>query len=433
MNVSQGRSAALAILAEVARGRRLDRSFDRHAGGLPDLERRFAHELAYGTVRYRGRLDHLIALELDRPLERLERSVLDVLRLGAYQVLLMEVPSYAAVSQAVEQVRAAGASKASGLVNAVLRAVARAGAEPARFPSFAADPAAYLATWGSHPRWLIDRWLARWDADEVRRLVEANNRIPRLAFVPLRPGPAGLDEASAAIEALGGRAEPSGYGADSLIVDGVGVELLLSRVAGFVQDPAATRVARFVAAPAGGIVADLCAAPGGKALYLARSGAYVVASDPSEARLELLRANVDRTGLAVKLVRARAEAPAVAAPDVVLVDAPCTGTGTLRRHPDARWRLAPADVAALARVQARILRGAAGAVPSGGLLVYSTCTLEQEENEGVVDDFLAAHGDFRLERSPLSELEEVDSQGRLMMSPARTGYDGGFAARMRRT
>ena len=157
MGVSPGRGAALAVLAEVGRGRRIDRSFDSRAHALDDLERRFAHELAYGTVRFCGRLDHLIARSLDRPLERLERAVLDALRLGAYQVLFMDVPSYAAVSQAVDQVRAAGAPRASGLVNAVLRAVAREGDVDAHYPAFASDPAGYLSTWGSHPRWMVER------------------------------------------------------------------------------------------------------------------------------------------------------------------------------------------------------------------------------------------------------------------------------------
>lgn len=433
MGLSPGRTAALGVMAEVARGRRLDRAFDRRTRGLSDLERRFAHELSYGTVRFRGRLDHLIALHLDRPLDRLERPVLDVLRLGAYQVLFMEVPSYAAVSQAVDLVRAAGASKASGLVNAVLRAVARAGDDASQFPSFGDDPAAYLSTWGSHPRWMIDRWLARWSADEVRRLVEANNRVPPLAIVPLLRGDEARAQAIAAIEALGGRAAPAGRGADALVVEGVGVEAVLERVPAFVQDPAATLVGRFVDVRPGQIVADLCAAPGGKALYLARAGAYVVASDPSMSRLALLADNVARTGLSVRVVRARAEAPPVATADVVLVDAPCTGTGTLRRHPDARWRLSPGDVSSLARVQARIVRGAARAVPSGGLLVYSTCTLEVEENEGVVDGFLEAHGDFHGEFAPALGFDDVDDRGRLAVSPARSGFDGAFAARMRRT
>ncbi len=431
MGVSPGRGAALAVLAEVGRGRRIDRSFDSRAHALDDLERRFAHELAYGTVRFRGRLDHLIARSLDRPLERLERAVLDVLRLGAYQVLFMDVPSYAAVSQAVDQVRAAGAPRASGLVNAVLRAVAREGDVDAHYPAFASDPAGYLSTWGSHPRWMVERWLARWGADEVRQLVEANNRPPPLGFVPLRRGESGLDEACAAIEAAGGSAARVGRGADSLWVEGLAVDALLEAVPGFVQDPAATLVGRYVGVREGDTVADLCAAPGGKALYLARAGAYVVASDPTSIRLALLRANVARTGLAIRVVRARAEDPPIARADVVLVDAPCTGTGTLRRHPDARWRLSAADVTRLARVQARILQGASRAVPRGGVLVYSTCTLEREENEGVVDGFLAGNAGFGLEASPVSGLEDVDERGCLAVLPARTGFDGAFAARMR--
>ena len=220
-------------------------------------------------------------------------------------------------------------------------------------------------------------------------------------------------------------------------MEGSDPRTLLERIPGFIQDAAAALVCRYAAPPEGGLVADLCAAPGGKALSLARRAGYVLAADPSVPRLRLLRENRERLGLPVGVVRARAEEPplgsvGVAAPDLVLVDAPCTGTGTLGRHPDARWRLRPGTPERMARIQARILDGAAEAVPSGAILVYSTCTLEEEENLGVVEDFLREHVDFRWAPPEDPELE-LNEDGWLEVLPQHTGYDGAFAARLVRT
>jgi 16S rRNA (cytosine967-C5)-methyltransferase len=181
-----------------------------------------------------------------------------------------------------------------------------------------------------------------------------------------------------------------------------------------------------------GWIADLCAAPGGKALGLAARGGRVVAGDRSAARVRLLAANVARTGLPVAALVARAESPPLADARVVLLDVPCTGTGTLRRHPDARWRLGPGDPATLAAVQDAILDGGARAVAPGGLLVYSTCTLEPEENEERVAAFLARHPDFRPEPAEPVDPIHLDAAGRLAVLPWRSGSDGAFAARMRR-
>ncbi len=393
---------------------------------MDDRERRFAHELVYGTVRLRGRLDHLLAARLERPLDALDVPVLDVLRLGAYQILYMEVPDYAAVSQAVELAPRRGA----GLVNAVLRAVGRAGAEPSSFPEPESDPAAWLATWGSHPRWLIDRWLARWSVDEVRDLVRRDNEVPPLTLLPLRDDPA---QAVARLEAAGLSARPvAAWSRCVELAAGTDPVRALAALPAVVQDPGAALVVEYAAPSGKGWAADLCAAPGGKALALAARGHRVLAADRSEARVRLLAENVARTQLAVRTVVARAERPPLTGAPLVLLDVPCTGTGTLRRHPDARWRLGPGDPAVLATAQDAILDGGATAVPSGGLLVYSTCTLEPEENEERVDAFLGRHPDFRLEPSDTVDKVHLDARGCLAVLPWRSGSDGAFAARLRR-
>lgn len=455
-DVTPGRLAALDILARTARGQRLDRALDRVATDLDSRERALAYDLSYGATRLRGRLDHLLAPHVQGGLARLDPPVLATLRLGLYQLLYQSVPAYAAVSQAVELARAAGAGRASGLVNAVLRRAGEAGDDSERFPEPEADPAGFLSTWGSHPRWLIERWLARWPVAEVRRLVELNNTIPELHLVPLDGD---LEGAATALQGAGGEVDALRL-PGSLRVRGLDPVRALSRVPGFIQDPAASLVCRYAAPPPDALVADLCAAPGGKALYLARGARYVLAADPSGPRLKPVRDNVRRTGLPVGVVQARAEAAPLAtsgagAVDLVLVDVPCSGTGTLRRHPDARWRLKPEAPEELAVVQLRILEGAARVVPPGALLVYSTCTLEPEENAGVVEAFLARHPDFRVEpprthemepeeeRGPAEEVgpaEEglpgralpMSADGYLQVLPQDSGWDGAFAVRLRR-
>jgi 16S rRNA (cytosine967-C5)-methyltransferase len=206
---------------------------------------------------------------------------------------------------------------------------------------------------------------------------------------------------------------------------------VLAVIEAAVQDAGAALVPVYADPPRGARAADLCAAPGGKTLALTRTASYVFAADRSPARLRLLRDNLRRTGRHAGVVAARAEAPPLRSMEFVLLDGPCTGTGTLRRHPDARWRLRPEDVGKLAAVQAAMLDAAAEIVPPGGLLVYSTCTLEREENQEQITRFLARHPAFRLEPGGALEPGLLDG-GYLEVLPHRTGFDGAFAARMRR-
>jgi 16S rRNA (cytosine967-C5)-methyltransferase len=202
----------------------------------------------------------------------------------------------------------------------------------------------------------------------------------------------------------------------------------------FVQDPASTLVAQFAAFADGAVVADVCSAPGGKTLELARSARAVLAGDRSWARLQRVIANVRRLGAAnVHPFVGDARHPALAPVDGVLVDAPCTGTGTFRRHPDARWRLKVSDLAVMRALQREILGAAAAVVRPGGLLVYSTCSLEPEENDAPVDEFLAERADFAIEAPPAGAVPESVLDGeRLRVLPHRHGVDGAFAARLRR-
>ncbi len=432
MSLTAPRRAALETLRAVRRGELLDRAFAGAAAALSTRDRAWTQELVYGTLRLRGRLDHLLAAFVRRGLDAVRPDVLDALRLGAYQLREMgSVPAYAAVSQAVEMVRGAVGQGATGLVNGVLQSLRREG-DAVVFPAFEDDPVAHLVSWGSHPRWLVERWLRFFGADATRALVEANNTRPELFLRPVGVPPS---EALAALAADGIDVARVSFAPDALRVAGPATAFdALAALPALVQDPAAGLVARYAAVPAGARVADLCAAPGGKAIELAQDAGYLAAADMSWDRLARLRENVARLpGQRMGLVVADARTPPFRPVDVVIVDAPCTGTGTLRRHPDGRWRLRPEDLIALARLQFEILEAAAAVVAPGGLLVYATCSLEPEENEERMDAFLAGHPEF--EPAPPAAMPDpalLDGRGRLVVRPWVFGADGAFAARLRR-
>ena len=402
-------------------GELADRAFVRLVAKLEARDRPWLHELVYGTLRLRGRLDYILGNFMKRDTARLDADVLDILRLGAYQLLEMDsVPAYAAVSQAVELTKTSKARSASGLVNGVLQSLRRDQA------SLVKDRRA----WASHPDWLLDRWIARFGFDEAMALADANNRRPSL-FV--RPVGIGLSEAISQLQERGINAEE--VAADALrIDDGASVIDVLNAIPAIVQDPAAGLVAKYAALD--GVVADLCAAPGGKAIAIADrlKRGFVLASDVSAGRMQRLTENVMRIGqLPVHVAVADARFPIVASCDGVLLDAPCTGTGTFMRHPDGKWRIQPADLQALVQLQAELLDAAAPIVKRGGTLVYSTCSIEPEENETQVLNFLERHNTFRLASPPSwYEPTQLNERGMLMMLPHRHGFDGAFAARLER-
>ncbi len=434
MSLTESRRIALEVLRATRRGELLDRALAALAGGLDPRDRAWTQELVYGTVRLRARLDFLLAGFVRRGVGSLQPDVRDALRLGVYQLREMGgVPEYAAVSQSVELAREVAGEGAAGLVNGVLQAVRRDG-DKVRFPDYEEDPVAWLTTWGSHPRWLVERWLRFFGPDETRALVEANNTRPELFLRPLGLPP------SAALETLTQadvEAARVSFAPDALRVAAPRTAReALDRVPGLVQDPAAGLVARYAAIPDGSVVIDLCAAPGGKALVFAERARYVAAADNAPDRLLRVRENLARVpGLAVGLVAADARTPPFRPVDAVVVDAPGTGTGTFRRHPDGRWRLRPEDVVALARLQYEILEAAAPLVGPGGLLVYATCSLEPEENEERMDAFLSAHPEFEVappEAGVVPDARMLDERGRLVVRPWLFGVDGAFAARLRR-
>jgi 16S rRNA (cytosine967-C5)-methyltransferase len=432
--VTDSRLAAAEICADLRQGELLDSSFDRRTQRLEPRDRRWTRELVYGMLRRRSWLDALLAERVSGGLARLDADVIDLLRLGAYQLLAMgSVPPYAAIGQTVELVKRRHGIGASKLANAVLRRLDRE-RDALSLPT-AADTVDALAQEFSHPRWIVARWLARWGEADTRRLLAANNEEAPLVA---RPYHVVREQLEAMLEAAGVETADAPLVSDSLVLaGGVGAmtELGAFRKGLFhLQDPASTLVTRYASVPTGAIVADVCAAPGGKSLELARTAALVLAGDASRTRIARVRENVRRLDARNVLpFVADAMQPPLRDMDAVLVDAPCTGTGTFRRHPDARWRLKASDLAVMPTLQREILRASASAVRPGGLLVYSTCSLEEEENDQQVATFLAEHPDWHLEPPPTGVVpDSVLDEGLLRVLPQHHGTDGAFAARFRR-
>ncbi|HEY0931560.1 MAG TPA: 16S rRNA (cytosine(967)-C(5))-methyltransferase RsmB [Gemmatimonas sp.] len=437
--ITPSRSAAAGILGDVHAGHLLDQSFERRTTTLDARDRRWVQELVWGVLRHRERIDAILASRIRGGLSVLDDAVLDVLRLGTHQLLSMDsVPPYAAIGQSVEAVKRKHGIGAAKLVNAVLRRVDRERASIE--PTLPADPVEALALTHSHPAWVVGRWAARFGLDHTASLLALNNTPAPVVVRPHGVSAAMLADSLTQSD-VSTRDVP--MVPESLEITG---PVALTEVEAFrrgqfyVQDPAASLVAQYAHVAEGSAVADLCAAPGSKALELARRAGTVIAADRSEARVERMRSGFDRLGVdttsparTMITMVADATAPTIDPVDAVLVDVPCTGTGTFRRHPDARWRLQASDFAVLGTLQRQILHAAAGVVRAGGLLIYSTCSLEPEENDDVVDAFLASHPDFVVEPPPTGVVSDaVIDRGRLRVLPQQHGFDGAFAVRLRR-
>lgn len=431
--VTESRLAATLILADLRAGLLLDGSFERRTQPLDARDRRWVQELVWGMLRTRGRLDAILAERVRGGIAKIDVDLADLLRLGAYQLLYMgSVPPYAAIGQMVQLAKQRHGIGASKLANAVLRRIDRERDQIE--PPTPADELEALGQAHSHPRWVVQRWSERWGLDETRALLEANNAP---AHIVVRPYGIVREQLEAMLHGADVETFDVPRVPDSLrLAGGVALTELgaFKQGALYVQDPAATLVVQYANVPEGSIVADLCAAPGSKALELTRRASIVLAADRNMTRVDRMMQGFGRLDAErLQVIVADALAPAISAVDAVLVDVPCTGTGTFRRHPDARWRLQVSDFAVLGALQKQILRAAAKVVKPGGLLIYSTCSLELEENDDQIRMFLADHPDFTIE-APASGVvsDDVLDNGCLRVLPHRHGFDGAFAARMRR-
>ena len=416
---------------------------ERLAGAtLAEDDVRLCTQLVYGTLAWQGRLDHHLAALFKRPLARLEADVLCALRLGLYQLLFLErVPAYAAIDTSVSLVAERGRGP-RGLVNALLRK-ASAGPHTLALPP-AADRTRRLAVEWSHPEWLVARWIAEHGAEEMDAMLRADNEPPPTTL-RVNPARAAQSDVTAELARHGIPASPGRWAASAVVIERGGVRAagaaLLETGQVSLQSEASQLVVDLLDPRPGMTVLDACAAPGGKTTAIAerlRGAGRVLALDPRRAGLARLGVECRRLGLE-RVLAAVGDArfpPARPGFDAVLVDAPCSGLGTLRRHPEVRWRRRPEDVPRLAALQKAILDRSAPLVRPGGTLVYAVCTLTREENEGVLEDFLAGHPRFGVEpatrvlRGEARDL--VGADGCVRTYPHRHALDGFFAVRLAR-
>jgi 16S rRNA (cytosine967-C5)-methyltransferase len=397
---------------------------------LPDPDRRLAHELAAGVLRQRSVLDQQLAPLVARGWDSVAAELQDILRMGAYQLTALErVPPHAAVDTSVALAKAAGGARAAGFVNAILRRLTHSERSPG---TGAAGNARALAAEYSHPLWLVQRWLEVFGRPGTEDLLRWNNTRPRLILQPAR---AGLETMSDRWRAEGIEVQPAAFGAGLVTDRSRPVDLPGYQEGHFiVQDPAHALLVRFADPPVGAVIYDACAAPGGKTIALGRGSGTIAAGEVSRTRARRLAENLARAGSGREHVLvADATHPPVRSADLVLLDAPCLGTGTFARHPDARWRVTPEALASVVQLQAELLEGVTAVVASGGLLVYSTCSLEPEENQRQVDDFLTRHPEFRREPGGDVPPSLLSPEGDLMILPQHHGMDGAYGARLRRT
>ncbi|NIM01611.1 MAG: 16S rRNA (cytosine(967)-C(5))-methyltransferase RsmB [Acidobacteria bacterium] len=436
------RATAAEILDRVERsGAWASRLLETHEQRFADRrDRALLHETVLGVLRGQRLLDAALQRASHRPLSELDGLVRATLRVGAYALISLDrVPDHAAVSTAVESVRRRK-PRAAGFVNGVLRRLARTESEPPVRPRERTVEA--WALWTSHPDWWVERVVERSGWDAAIALLEANNRPARTTLCP-NGGRISAERLAATLAESGCRARPGRVVPDSLRVLGGSPGDALSRGLCWVQDEASQLVSWLVAAETGQTVLDVCAAPGGKTMHLANrvgTAGRVIAVDRHRGRMKRLARNVERCGLGqVRPLIADMTAPPPLGTrfERILVDAPCSGTGTLRRHPEIRWRLTPEAIKLISLRQERLLERAAGLLAEGGRLVYSVCSMEPEEGERVIASFLDRNPVFSAV-DPSGELPEparrfVGADGYLRTDPGRDGLDGFFAAVLGRT
>jgi len=441
------RSLAVAILNRVDRAGLfaeplLDRCLSRNIL-TDDRDRRLLTELVYGTLRMRGRIDGIISCVYRGDPNAMETGVKNILRTALYQVLYTErIPRFAVVDEAVKIAKRSHPAGA-GLVNAVLRNAIRRLRDIAD-PDPAKDPEGHISQVHSHPPWLVKRWIGMFGIEGALALCRANNGIPPLTVRvnPLKASRSGvLDE----LRRDGFDARETAFSADGIVLAAHGPALRETecwregRIQ--IQDEASQLVACLVDPQPGERVLDACAGAGVKTSHLAeRMGnrGSIAALDISGEKLKALEGNTRRLGIGIvktavrDLTKERGD-PEEGSFDRVLLDAPCSGLGTLRRNPEIKWRLTAAEVGRCASLQSRLLERAGDWPRPGGILVYSACTILPEENEGVIAAFLSRRGDYRLAGLPESIPPEMQSaEGFFKTRTDLHGTDGFFGAVLRR-
>lgn len=408
---------------------------------LSDQDRRFITELVYGTIKAKETLDWMISFYINRPITTIAPIILNILRMGMYQMFfLTKIPVSAACNQAVELTKKYGHVGTVKFVNAVLR---NAGRTPEKivYPDKEKNLAKFLALTYFHPEWLVTRWIERLGAEGTESLCSINNVTPSLC---LRTNTLKntRDELLAILESEGVVAEASEWTPEGIVCHSApALSSLQSLRTGLfqIQDESSMLVAHVLAPQPGEFVIDTCAAPGGKTTHIAAlmgNKGRIIATDIYNHKLLLIKENAERLGISIienqELDATKIGTKFSGQADRVLVDAPCSGLGVLRRKADSRWRKEESMLKELPRLQREILHSAADCVKVGGVLVYSTCTTEPEENQAVVESFLRSRSEFVLQKT--GEFLPVAGHDAEMVQlwPHVDHVDGFFIARLTR-
>ncbi len=401
------------------------------------LDNAFILELVYGVLRNRTRLDWTLDFFSELPVQETDAWTRNILRLGAYQMFFLDrVPASAAVNTSAELAKRRG--KKTGYVNGLLRRLDRERGSVI-YPGHD-DVVKRFAVLHSHPEWLVWRWVVRYGAETTATLLAANNvQAPLILRTnTLKTTREGL---KASLESEGARVRESRYSPVGLeLVSSPGLQSLSAFRDGrfIIQDEAAQLVGMLLSPQPGETVLDACAAPGGKATHLAemmRDQGVIIALESDEGRIGRIRENSRRLGTSsISPVKGDAKTYNEGKYDKILIDAPCSGLGVLRRHPDGRWHKNEKDIEERSALQKDIIKNCSRLLKPGGALVYATCTTEPEENEDVVNDFFSGNPEFTLDDPrpflPASAAKLVDTKGFFRTCPAEPGMDGFFGARM---
>lgn len=435
------RGTAVKILNRVDRSDAyLDKLLDieLRSADLSEPDKGFLAEVVHGVMRWRMKLDWVLNGFFHGNFVKAEVTIKNALRVALYQILfLQKVPHHAAVDEAVEFVKRIRGDKAGGLVNAVLRNIIR-NLDGIRYPPLEEDPIQYLAVIYSHPHWIVKRWVDRYGFIETEKFLGANNERPELSLrinkLKLDPG-----QFLAALDQMKVSYRGSTYIDYFVRVRGIsGISQLEIFRSGYfsIQDESAAFPSMLLSPQPGERIIDMCAAPGGKTTHIAelmKNTGEIIAVDKYESKLALLKASCERLG--IKIVKAVAGMDAreldIAIADRILLDAPCSGLGTLTKKPDIKWKREPEDIPRLAQTQMELLNNAARLLKPGGVLVYSTCTVEPEENFLLVKRFLENHPEFAIDdASKYVNRDVVKPEGNVETLPHKHGMDGSFAVRL---
>jgi 16S rRNA (cytosine967-C5)-methyltransferase len=404
---------------------------------LNDLDKRFLTELTHGVVRWKTRLDFIIEQFCKNKFAMQDPNIRNAMRVALYQILfLSKIPHPAAVNEAVEFVKKIRGQKAANLVNAVLRNIIR-NLNKLPTPDHETDPVQYLSIMYSHPSWMVKRWVDRYGLYETEQLLSANNERPTIV-VRANTLKTTADELVKLFEERNIRNTRSKYLENFIKVGHLsGIYNLDLFEKGYfsVQDESSGLVVKLLDPKPGETVIDLCSAPGGKTTFigeLMKNQGKIIAVDKYEHRLNLVKQSCERLGVEnVEFIPKDALEVDVEPADKILVDAPCSGLGVIQKKPDIKWQRELSDIRNLAKTQIELLEKASKLVKNGGVIVYSTCTIEPEENIEVVKEFLSRHPEFKIDdaRNYLPS-DIVNGEGCMETYPHKHDMDGGFAVRL---